>query len=219
MEGTPLRRITEMKTELLSQIKFDGDGLVPCIVQQWDSGEVLMLAFMNREALEKTIDTGETHFWSRSRKALWHKGETSGNTQILRELRYDCDEDALLVMVESKGPACHTGERSCFFRSAGEGRNVSTHEVIPELSRILESRHREMPEGSYTAELLRAGCDMIAEKVEEEAEEVGRAAKEESDQRVYEETADLLYHLGVLLEQRGLSFSGALGELATRMKE
>jgi phosphoribosyl-ATP pyrophosphohydrolase/phosphoribosyl-AMP cyclohydrolase len=197
-------------------IAFDEKGLVPCVVQDWATGEVLTLAYMNREALERTIDSGETHFWSRSRGELWHKGETSGNVQRVRTLRYDCDADAILALVEPAGPACHTGERTCFYRSLGEPA-VAVHEALPALARTLAERKRELPEGSYTAELLRAGPDAIGAKVTEEADEVVRAALDESDERLGEEAADVLYHLGVLLEARGLAFSDALEELTARM--
>ena len=205
-----------MENELRGQIVFDDNGLVPCIVQDWTSGEVLMLAYMNLEAFEKTLETRETYFWSRSRNALWHKGETSGNSQRLKELRYDCDIDTLLALVEPRGPACHTGERTCFYRTEGrEGK--ATYEALPALAETLAARRREMPEGSYTTELLQQGPERIGKKVQEEAEEVARAATDESDQRVVEEAADVLYHLGVLLEARGLSFANALDELIARM--
>jgi phosphoribosyl-AMP cyclohydrolase / phosphoribosyl-ATP pyrophosphohydrolase len=197
-------------------IAFDEDGLVPCVVQDWETGEVLTVAYMNREALDRTIERGETHFWSRSRRELWHKGDTSGNVQRVRSLRYDCDADALLALVEPAGPACHTGERTCFYRTLGPTR-VAVHEAIPALARTLSERARELPVGSYTAELLRSGAGAIGDKVQEEAEEAARAAREESDERVREEAADVLYHLGVLLESRGLRFADALEELTARM--
>jgi phosphoribosyl-ATP pyrophosphohydrolase/phosphoribosyl-AMP cyclohydrolase len=197
-------------------VAFDRDGLVPCIVQDWKTGEVLTLAYMNREALQRTLESRQTHFWSRSRNELWHKGETSGNVQELRSLRYDCDADALLVLVEPAGPACHTGERTCFYRTVGEP-VTATHEALAALSRTLAQRAEEMPEGSYTAELLQAGVDRIGDKVREEAEEVVRAAREESDERVRSEAADVLYHLGVLLEARNLELADALEELTARM--
>ena len=197
-------------------IAFDESGLVPCVVQDWTTGEVLTLAYMNREALERTIASGETHFWSRSRGELWHKGETSGNVQRVRSLRYDCDADAVLALVEPAGPACHTGERTCFHRSLGEPA-VAVHEALPALARTLSDRRRDMPAGSYTADLLRGGPEAIGAKVNEEAEEVARAARDESDQRLGEEAADVLYHLGVLLAARGLTFSDALEELTARM--
>jgi phosphoribosyl-AMP cyclohydrolase / phosphoribosyl-ATP pyrophosphohydrolase len=202
--------------EAVSKIAFGDDGLVPCIVQDWETGEVLTLAYMNREALERTISSGETHFWSRSRGQLWHKGESSGNVQAVRSLRYDCDADALLALVEPAGPACHTGERSCFHRTLGDPA-VAVHEALPALARTLAVRQRDLPEDSYTAELLRAGSGAIGDKVTEEADEVARAAREESELRVREEAADVLYHLGVLLQSRGLSYASALEELTARM--
>jgi phosphoribosyl-AMP cyclohydrolase / phosphoribosyl-ATP pyrophosphohydrolase len=199
-----------------AEVVFDRDGLVPCVVQDWSTGEVLTLAYMNREALARTLEAGETHFWSRSRRELWHKGESSGNVQRLRSLRYDCDVDALLALVEPAGPACHTGERSCFHRTIGEP-ETAVHEALPALARTLAERQREMPAGSYTAELLRSGTEAIGDKVEEEADEAARAAREESADRLREEAADVLYHLGVLLQARGLTFPDALGKLTARM--
>jgi phosphoribosyl-AMP cyclohydrolase / phosphoribosyl-ATP pyrophosphohydrolase len=185
-------------------VDYDERGLVACVVQDWRTGEVLTLAYMNEQALKSTRETGELHLWSRSRRQPWHKGETSGNVQAVRALRVDCDGDALLALVEPAGPACHTGQRSCFYR--GELSPTAPHEVLPNLERVLEARARERPEGSYTAALL-ADPLHIGEKVMEEAEEVARAAREESDERVDEEAADLLYHLMVLLiaRARGLS--------------
>ena len=200
----------------LDQIEFDDDGLVPCVVQDWSTGEVLTLAYMNREALERTVSSGETHFWSRSRQELWHKGETSGNVQRVRSLRYDCDGDALVALVDPAGPACHTGERTCFYRTLGEPQ-VAVHEALPALARTLAERRRDLPEGSYTTELLKAGVTRIGEKIEEEAEEAARAALEESDERLREEAADVLYHLGVLLEARDMTYADAFGELTARM--
>jgi phosphoribosyl-AMP cyclohydrolase / phosphoribosyl-ATP pyrophosphohydrolase len=201
---------------VIDEVAFDDKGLVPCVVQDWRTGEVLTLAYMNREALERTLSSGETHFWSRSREELWHKGETSGNVQRVRSLRYDCDADALLALVDAAGPACHTGERTCFYRTLGEP-TVAIHEALPALARTLAERAQDLPEGSYTAELLRAGPAKVGEKVEEEAEEVARAARDESNQRLQEEAADVLYHLGVLLQTRDLGFSDALDELTSRM--
>ena len=189
-----------------SEIAFDERGLVPCIVQDHRSGEVLTLAYMNAESLRLTRETGEMHFFSRSRQELWHKGATSGNTQALRALRIDCDGDALLALVEPAGPACHTGERTCFYR--GEFDPAAPYEVLPTLERTIASRAAERPDGSYTASLL-ADPELIGAKVQEEAEEVARAAREESDERVSEEAADVLYHLAVLLRGRGLSLQDA----------
>ena len=198
----------------MEDIAFDERGLVPCVVQDWRSGEVLTVAYMNREALERTRDTGETHFFSRSRGELWHKGETSGNVQRVRGLRYDCDEDTLLAMVEPAGPACHTGERSCFYRG---DMDPAPHEALPGLERTIAERRAAPAAGSYTAQLL-ADPPLIGAKVEEEAEEVARAAREESDERLREEAADVLYHLGVLLAARGLTYADAFAELNARRR-
>src|SRR3954467_10443188 len=194
-------------------IAFDERGLVACVVQDWTSGEVLTLAYMNREALERTRETGELHLWSRSRNELWHKGATSGNTQAVRALRLDCDGDAVLALVEPAGPACHTGERSCLFN--GELDPPAPHEALPTLERTVAARAAERPEGSYTAALL-AEPAAVGAKVMEEAEEVARAAREESDDRVAEEAADVLYHLTVLLRSRGLSLADAEEVLLAR---
>jgi len=187
-------------------VSYDPQGLVPCVVQDWESGEVLTLAYMNAEALRRTRETGELHLWSRSRGEQWHKGATSGNVQTVRALRLDCDGDTLLALVEPAGPACHTGERSCFHRGALEP--AAPHEMLPALERTLAARASERPAGSYTVELLE-DPPRIGEKVMEEAEEVSRAAREESDARVDEEAADVLYHLLVLLRSRGRSLSDA----------
>jgi phosphoribosyl-AMP cyclohydrolase / phosphoribosyl-ATP pyrophosphohydrolase len=187
-------------------VVFDEHGLVPCVVQDWASGEVLTLAYMNAEALERTRASGELHLYSRSRGELWHKGATSGNFQTVKALRVDCDGDAVLALVAPAGPACHTGERTCFHR--GELAPATPYEVLPELERTLVSRARERPAGSYTVELLDQP-PRIGEKVIEEAEEVARAAREESDGRVDEESADVLYHLLVLMRSRGRALADA----------
>ena len=197
------------------QIAGDERGLVPCVVQDWRAGEVLTLAYMNAEALARTRESGEVHFWSRSRDELWHKGATSGNTLALRALRYDCDADALLALVDPAGPACHTGERSCFF--AGDREPPAPHEALPALERTITARAAERPEGSYTAELL-SDPARIGEKVREEAEEVARAAREEAEERVAEEAADVLYHLAVLLRSRGLALADAEEVLVGRRR-
>ncbi len=187
------------------EINFDSQGLVPCVIQDWRSGEVLTLAYMNEEALRLSEQTGELHLYSRSRAELWRKGATSGNTQAVKALRYDCDADAVLALVEPAGPACHTGERTCFFTGQLD---AMPYEALPGLERTLDARAAERPEGSYTAALLQ-DPPRIGEKVREEAEEVARAAREESDERVAEEAADVLYHLAVLLKSRGLSLADA----------
>ena len=188
--------------------------LLPCIVQDARTGEVLTLAYMNEEALAKTRETGELHLFSRSRNELWHKGATSGNTQSVKALRFDCDLDAVLAIVEPAGPACHTGERTCFHNG-----DLATmpYEVLPELERTIAARASERPQGSYTAELL-AQPGRVGEKVQEEAEEVARAAREESDDRLAEEAADVLYHLAVLLRSRGLGLADAEEVLAARRR-
>ena len=186
------------------EIRYDGGGLVPVVTQDADTGEVLMLAYANREAVEKTVETGEAHYYSRSRGELWRKGATSGNTQRVIEVRLDCDGDALLYRVESAGPACHTGERSCFFTPlAGSDSNApNLGRTLTRLAGTIAGRHQEMPEGSYTAKLFERGAGYTAQKVGEEAVEVVVAALE--NDRLAEETADLLYHLLVLLEERGV---------------
>ena len=188
--------------------------LLPCIVQDARTGEVLTLAYMNEEALERTRATGEMWFWSRSRQELWHKGETSGNVQKLKELRLDCDDDALLALVEPAGPACHTGERTCFHK--GELDPVAG-EALATLERTIADRRADPPAGSYTATLL-ADRELAGRKVQEEAEEVARAAREEPDERVAEEAADVLYHLAVLLAERGMELSDAYEVLNGRRR-
>jgi len=201
---------------MFEQVKFDERGLVPCIAQDAESGEVLTLAYANEEALRLSAETGEVHFFSRSRGKLWRKGEESGHVLKLRQLRVDCDGDAVVALVEPSGPACHTGERSCFYRELGDGEPAPVaHEALAALQRTLCSRAAERPLGSYTVELL-DDPKLIGEKVEEEAEEVVRAAREESDERVAEEAADLLYHLSVLLASREVPLSAALEVLNGR---
>jgi phosphoribosyl-AMP cyclohydrolase / phosphoribosyl-ATP pyrophosphohydrolase len=188
------------------EIRFDERGLVPVVIQDWASGEVLTLAYANAEAIDRTRATGELHLWSRSREELWHKGATSGNVQRVRALRMDCDGDAVLALVEPAGPACHTGERTCFHN--GDAGVRAPHEALPGLERTLLDRQRERPDGSYTVTLL-DDPPLIGEKVMEEAEEVARAAREETDDRVDEEAADVLYHLTVLLRSRGRDLASA----------
>jgi len=213
---------------MFDEITFDGNGLVPCVVQDEASAEVLMLAYLNEKALQMTLDTGEMHFYSRSRDEIWRKGETSGMTMAVRQLRYDCDGDAVLAIVAPTGNACHTGERTCFYREVGGAADPDkdappapgephrvVHEALPALERTLRSRAAERPEGSYTVQLL-DNPTLIGEKVEEEAEEVVRAAREETDERVAEEAADVLYHLAVLLAARGVPQSAVFEELNRR---
>lgn len=199
------------------EVEFDEAGLVPCIAQDADTGEVLTLAYMNEEALGLTESTGEIHYFSRSRQKIWKKGETSGNVQKVRQLRVDCDGDALLALVEPAGPACHTGERTCFYRGLESGGDFEpvNGEALAELERTLDARAKERPEGSYTVELLE-NSDLAAEKVLEEAEEVTRAVREESDDRVANEAADVLYHLTVLLKSRDVGLDQVMEVLNGR---
>lgn len=202
---------------MIESIEFDERGLAPCVIQDAGTGEVLTLAYVNAEALQRTLETGEMHLWSRSRDELWHKGETSGNVQRVRELRYDCDADAVLALVDPAGPACHTGERTCFHRAFAGAPAPVTHEALPELERTLRERKSERPEGSYTAELL-ADPELIGEKVREEADEVARAVAGESDERVAEEAADVLYHLEVAMLSRDVPLARALDVLLARRR-
>jgi phosphoribosyl-AMP cyclohydrolase / phosphoribosyl-ATP pyrophosphohydrolase len=202
----------------MEAIAYDERGLVPCVIQDARTGEVLTLAYMNAEALERTRETGELHLWSRSRDELWRKGATSGNTQAVRALRYDCDADAVLALVDPAGPACHTGERTCFHNGDA---TLAGHEALPALERTIADRAGGRDGvtggGSYTAKLL-ADPGFTGEKVREEAEEVARAAREESDERVAEEAADVLYHLTVLLRTRGLALADAERVLLARRR-
>jgi len=214
----------------LNGIRFDEQGLVPCVAQDWRSGEVLTLAYMNDEALRRTRETGEVHFFSRSREKLWRKGETSGNVMLVRQLRYDCDGDALVALVEPTGPACHTGERSCFYRELGGSAGTepdapavrgepapAAHEAGVALERTLRARRDQRPPGSYTVELL-DDPPRLGDKLREEADEVARAAEGESEERLAEEAADLLYHLQVLMLSREVPLSAALETLNGRRR-
>jgi phosphoribosyl-ATP pyrophosphohydrolase/phosphoribosyl-AMP cyclohydrolase len=196
-------------------IAYDDRGLVAVVVQDWRTGEVLTVAYANAEAVGRTVETGELHLWSRSRGELWHKGATSGNTQAVRALRLDCDGDAVLALVEPAGPACHTGERTCFHR--GDVERPAPHEALPALERTLRARQAERPAGSYTVELL-DDPPKVGAKVMEEAEEVARAAREETDERVDEEAADVLYHLAVLLRGRERDLADAAEVLNGRRR-
>ena len=190
---------------------FDGGGLLPVVVQDRASGDVLMVAWANAEALARTAETGLAHFWSRSRRALWRKGETSGNELRVVEARADCDRDTLLLVVEPAGPACHTGARTCFGVAS-----VTAAGMLEELARVVAERAQAPAEESYTARLLAKGPDQVLKKIGEDATEVGLAARVQSDERLVEETADLLYHLLVALHQRGLPLTRVMDELRKR---
>lgn len=198
-------------------VRFDERGLVPAIVQDARTREVLTLAYMNEESLRRTLEEGETWFWSRSRNELWHKGATSGNTQRVVEVRADCDSDALVVFVEPRGPACHTGARSCFGSDAEEV-EASLGVALEEVYRVVSERRREMPKGSYTTYLFEKGLNKILKKVGEESAETIIAAKDGDDEALKAETADLLYHLVVMLVERGLTLEDVGRELARRRK-
>jgi len=214
----------------ISEVKFDERGLVPAIVQDADTGEVLMLAYMNAESLRLTFETGETWFWSRSRRELWHKGATSGNVQRVVDVRLDCDGDAILVRVRPAGPACHTGARSCFFRrleaggrktegverGAESGERGAGGEVLERLWKVIQDRKANPREGSYTCSLFEKGAVEIAKKVGEEGVETAVASLGEDDERVLYEVADLVYHLMVLLASRDLTWAQVEQELASR---
>ena len=199
----------------IDKVRFDDRGLVPAIVQDARTREVLTLAYMNRQSLAQTIETGQTWFWSRSRNELWHKGETSGNTQDVVGLAHDCDDDAIVVLVNPAGPACHTGARSCFDVELGE---EASGGVLHELFEVVKSRQRERPEGSYTTYLFDKGLDKILKKVGEESAETIIAAKNDDSKQLVSETADLLYHLVVMLVARGVSLDDVREELAKRRK-
>ncbi|MFH0346064.1 bifunctional phosphoribosyl-AMP cyclohydrolase/phosphoribosyl-ATP diphosphatase HisIE [Bacillus vallismortis] len=201
------------------ELRFNEDGLIPAIVQDAASKEVLTLAYMNKESYEKTLETKETWFYSRSRQELWHKGETSGNTQAVKGIRYDCDQDALIVLVEPSGPACHTGSYSCFTKEKTEEQAAGRFDIMNELERVIAERQAEMPEGAYTTYLFREGVDKILKKVGEEASEVIIAAKNQDREELKWEAADLLYHLLVLLREQALPLDDVLDVLKKRHTE
>jgi phosphoribosyl-ATP pyrophosphohydrolase/phosphoribosyl-AMP cyclohydrolase len=215
----------------LSAVRFGPDGLIPVVAQESRSGDVLMVAYADREALERTLSTGFAHYYSRSRKTLWRKGETSGHEQRVAEVRLDCDGDTVLFRVEQTGPACHTGTRTCFSRSVvpGDGRaglpttpGVASEDpgghLLSRLAATIAARAVERPEGSYTARLLERGINKVSQKVGEEAVELVVAANAEDDARVAAESADLIYHLLVLLQARGVTLDAVLRELEQRTK-
>ncbi|AZR74916.1 bifunctional phosphoribosyl-AMP cyclohydrolase/phosphoribosyl-ATP pyrophosphatase [Anoxybacter fermentans] len=211
----------EVKAKDLDQLCFDEKtGLIPAIIQDWKSKRVLMLAYMNRESLELSLKTGETWFFSRSRQKLWHKGETSGNVQKIKAISYDCDKDTLLVEVIAEGPACHTGEDSCFYRQlAGEKSSLTVNEVISSLFTLIQDRKTNPVEGSYTNYLFKEGLDKILKKVGEETAEVIIGAKNQSKEEFIYEMADLVYHLLVLTAEMGCRPEDIAEELARRFKK
>ncbi|WLR49305.1 bifunctional phosphoribosyl-AMP cyclohydrolase/phosphoribosyl-ATP diphosphatase HisIE [Halobacillus litoralis] len=203
----------------LDDIQFDEQGLVPAIVQDAKSKAVLTLAYMNEESLKKTLEIGETVFYSRSRQELWHKGETSGNTQEVRSIHYDCDQDALLVQVVPSGPACHKGEYSCFSEELTDSETKpkeNRYQILDELQTVLADRKATLPEGSYTSTLFREGVDRIAKKIGEEAGEVIIAAKNDDPEEIALESADLLFHLLLILTDRQVPLDDVLDVLEKR---
>jgi phosphoribosyl-ATP pyrophosphohydrolase/phosphoribosyl-AMP cyclohydrolase len=204
--------MNEAARDILKNAKFNSDGLIPAVVQDVRTREILMVAYMNQESLRLTIQQGETVFYSRSRKELWHKGATSGNIQKIRRIALDCDHDTLLVEVEPMGPACHTGSYSCFGVEAGFGG------TIQKLYDLIATRKETRPEGSYTTKLFDQGIDKIVKKLGEEAVETVIAAKNNSSERIVEETSDLLYHLLVTLVEKGVTLEEIQVELAKRHK-
>jgi len=201
------------KTSVPGDLAFDPSGLLPVVVQDRASGDVLMVAWANAEALERTAETGLAHFWSRSRRELWRKGETSGNGLRVVEARADCDRDTLLLVVDPEGPACHTGARTCF----GD-ESPTAPGMLAELARVVAERAEASPEESYTARLLGRGPDQVLKKIGEEATEVVLAGRGQSDERLAEESADLLYHLLVALHQRGVPLTRVMDELRRRRR-
>lgn len=216
--------------EFLKEVKFDERGLIPAIIQDVASGEVLMLAYMNRESLQETIASGRTHFWSRSRNRLWMKGETSGNYQEVREIKLDCDGDALLIRVEQKGVACHAGEKSCFFRRIKEGRltKIETGKpiwvretpaaILQKVFAVILDRKRNPMGGSYTCKLLDGGREGILKKIGEEASELIIGSMEGDPSQITYEVADLIYHLLVLLGFHDIPLEAVYKELNRRYK-
>lgn len=207
----------------MEKVRFDEKGLIPAIVQDATTKEVLTLAYMNQISLEKSIETRETWFYSRSRQELWHKGATSGNTQTIVEMKLDCDQDAIVVLVNPAGPACHTGAISCFSESilkeeitVKNEASLADYQILMDLEQIIEQREKERPEGAYTTYLFEEGVDKILKKVGEEASEVIIAAKNRNQEELKWEASDLLYHLFVLLREQGLPFKEILNVLQER---
>ena len=207
----------------IDQLRFNEAGLIPAIAQDWLDGSVLMVAWMNRESIEHTLTSGEAHYWSRSRQELWHKGATSGHTQTVREIRYDCDADVLLLTIEQTGDvACHTGARSCFFE-AGDQRTAGGADAPPppadacsELFRVIEGRRNHPEEGSYTNKLLEGGDNRILKKIGEESAEFVMACKDDNADDIAGEAADIIFHMQVALAHHGVSSRPVLEVLAAR---
>lgn len=209
----------------ITKIQFDVNGLIPAVLQDSTDGEILMVGYMNKESLSRTLESNDVWFYSRSREELWLKGGTSGNRMKMVAISPDCDGDALLLKVEAQGPACHTGQKTCFYEKFNLEEWESTEkgvgsigEILDRLASTISSRNDEMPDGSYTTELLREGLEKIGQKVIEEAGETALAALGNSKSKTKQESADLLYHLLVLLESKGVSLEEVAAELVSRYK-
>ena len=207
----------------IDQLRLNEAGLIPAIAQDWLDGAVLMVAWMNREAIEHTLRSGEVHYWSRSRQELWHKGATSGHTQTVQEIRYDCDADVLLLLIEQTGNvACHTGARSCFFENGNQRTDGGTEAAAPpsdactELFRVIEGRRDHPEEGSYTNKLLDGGDNRILKKIGEESAEFVMACKDNNPEEIAGEAADILFHMQVALAHHGVSWRQVQEVLAAR---
>ena len=213
------------KFEFLSKLKFDVNGLIPAIIQDASTLEVLTVAFMNRDTIELSLAKRETYFWSRSRQEIWHKGATSGNTQKIVTIKADCDGDALLVLVNPQGPACHTGAQSCFYQSifsetsSGNSQLPQFSKTVDQLVKTIKNRKQHKPEGSYTSYLFTQGRDKILKKIGEESAETIIAAKNLSKRELTSESADLFYHLLVLLINEGVEIGEVIAELDRRAKK
>lgn len=203
---------------IIEDIKWNKDGLMPAIVQDAKTKEVLMLAYMNKEALEKTLETKSSWFYSRSRNELWNKGLTSGNTQKVVSIALDCDKDTILLEVIPKGPACHTGKISCFFNNIAKYEEVLNRQILYKEYEIIKSRDKNPKEGSYTNYLLKEGVDKICKKIGEESAETIIAAKNNSKEELIYEASDLLYHLNILLYNQGVNLDDIMSEITKRYK-
>ena len=210
----------------IEDLHFDNYGLIPAIAQDWLDGSILMLAWMNRESLTKTLETKQVHYWSRSRSEIWRKGATSGNTQLLKEIRFDCDNDALVLSIEQNGPgACHTGEKSCFFNEISstdsnkkEKQTTPFSNICTELFNTIYERSKNPSEKSYTTHLLTKGNNTILKKIGEESAEFIMACKDKNINSISNEAADLIYHLQVALFNQGVEWRDVLKVLESRRK-
>ncbi len=211
------------RANLIDQLSFNEAGLIPAVAQDWLDGAVLMVAWMNRDSIEHTLNSGEVHYWSRSRQELWHKGATSGHTQAVRSIRYDCDADVLLLTIEQTGDvACHTGARSCFFEDGNHRTDGGTNALPPpadvctELFRVIERRRAHPEEGSYTNKLLKGGDNSILKKIGEECAEFVMACKDDNAGEIAGEAADIVFHMQVALAHHGVSWREVQEVLSAR---